>query len=140
LTYQCVCGNGVAPNITEYSLTLPYFICVQWGQQCVANCGSANTACQSSCTQDHPCGALNPTRYNTTSSSTASATATGTDAAGSSATATNGVYNGLGGSSTASAGSSTPTKSGAQAVLNLGRSVSASVVVATLFAGFALMI
>lgn len=65
LTYSCVCENGFSPNVSEYSQTLPFFICQQWGTQCVANCGNGNTACQSSCTADHPCGAQNPTRQNT---------------------------------------------------------------------------
>jgi hypothetical protein len=48
LTYTCVCDNGVAPNITEYSQTLPYFICQQWGNTCVENCNGDST-CQSAC-------------------------------------------------------------------------------------------
>lgn len=48
LTYTCVCENGVAPNITEYSQTLPYFICQQWGNTCVENCNGDNS-CQSAC-------------------------------------------------------------------------------------------
>lgn len=48
LTYQCVCDNGLSPNITQYSQTLPYFICQQWGNNCVAGCNGDNT-CQSKC-------------------------------------------------------------------------------------------
>lgn len=65
LTYSCVCDNGISPNVSEYSQTLPFFICQEWGTQCVSNCGNGNTACQSACTADHPCGAQNPTRQNT---------------------------------------------------------------------------
>jgi hypothetical protein len=25
LTYDCICSNGIAPNVSEYSQTLPYF-------------------------------------------------------------------------------------------------------------------
>ncbi|KAL5615217.1 hypothetical protein BROUX41_005273 [Berkeleyomyces rouxiae] len=78
LSYGCLCSNRVQPNISEYSLTLPYYICTEWGNQCVKKCGNHNNECASACRQDHPCGALNPTRANattTTSSSTASATA-----------------------------------------------------------------
>lgn len=141
LTYQCICGNGQSPNASEYSQTLPYFICQEWGVQCVANCGSSN-ACQADCTQNHPCGAQNPVRVNTTAtSSTAGATATGTDASASSGTVYNGFGNGAA-TTTASGASSTTasTKSGAQAALALGRSYGIAVVVAGLFAGFALVI
>jgi len=151
LTYNCVCGNGQSPNATEYSQTLPYYICQEWGQQCVANCGNNNNDCQAACTQDHPCGAQNPVRVNVTStSSTLAATATGTDVSGSAATGT--VYNGFGSggaeTTTAAAGASTSSststssnaKSGAQAALTIGRSYGVMVIAAGLFAGFALLI
>lgn len=48
LTYTCVCDNGVSPNITQYSQTLPFFVCQEWGNQCVANCNGDNT-CADSC-------------------------------------------------------------------------------------------
>ena len=67
LTYGCVCGNGLQPNVSEYSLTIPYFTCTEWGNQCVERC-EGDSACASSCRQDHPCGALNPTRENKTKS------------------------------------------------------------------------
>jgi len=80
LTYTCVCENGVAPNITEYSQTLPYFICQQWGNTCVENCNGDNS-CQSACREDHPCGAQDPYRGNTSLPTTMASTAaaTGTD-------------------------------------------------------------
>jgi hypothetical protein len=52
LTYTCVCENGIVPNITQYSQTLPFFICQAWGTQCVKNCNGDNT-CQSACTYVH---------------------------------------------------------------------------------------
>ena len=140
------------PNITEYSQTLPYFECVEWGNQCVAACGSANTVCQSDCRQNHPCGALDPTRYNITSTSsgmTAAATATGTDGSAPSGTGSAvSVYNGFGSGSdatTTAAGSgststTTPAKSGAQAAVDLGRSYGAIILGGVVFAGFALVI
>ncbi|OTB04475.1 hypothetical protein M426DRAFT_11622 [Hypoxylon sp. CI-4A] len=93
LTYGCVCGNNMQPNISEYSLTLPYFVCQEWGNQCVTKCGQDN-ACSSSCREDHPCGALNPTKTNATSSSSApSAIQSDADA-----TDSNTIYTGLAGS------------------------------------------
>ncbi|KAI1486268.1 hypothetical protein F5X96DRAFT_682144 [Biscogniauxia mediterranea] len=99
LTYGCLCDNGQQPNVSEYSLTLPYFTCTEWGNQCVKACGQDN-GCASACRQDHPCGALNPTKANTTSSTTSSATGTAT------ATESNTIYTGLAGSNSGSDDSS----------------------------------
>ncbi|KAJ9151861.1 hypothetical protein NKR23_g2584 [Pleurostoma richardsiae] len=143
LTYGCVCGNNLQPNVSEYSLTLPYFVCQEWGNQCVTGCGSDNT-CASACREDHPCGALDPTRVNTTSSASAGATATGTN--GAAATTSNQVYDGFGDSSaTATAGSSSSGNSGsdssvAAASLDLARAYSLVVVVAGMFVGFGFML
>ena len=67
LTYGCLCENGLQPNVSEYSLTIPYFTCTEWGNQCVTRC-DGDARCASSCREDHPCGALNPTRANKTKS------------------------------------------------------------------------
>lgn len=48
LDYSCVCASGLSPNATEYSQTIPYFICTEYNTQCVANCGR-DSACASSC-------------------------------------------------------------------------------------------
>lgn len=130
LDFECICGNGLSPNASEYSQTLPYFICTQYNQQCIKNCNGDST-CQAACVDDHPCGAQNPTRVNTTSSATQSATSS----AGASST-NNVAYTGLGGSSAAS--TSTP-KSGAQMTIDFGRSYGLAVVFASVFAGFALV-
>lgn len=111
LTYSCVCDNGLSPNVSQYSQTLPYFICTEWGTQCVSNCGG-DTTCGAACRQDHPCGASNPTRQNTstlsrTMSATASTTASAgpgrvtTDTSGSTVT----LYSGLAGASSTGGGS-----------------------------------
>ncbi|KAI0015388.1 hypothetical protein F4780DRAFT_764129 [Xylariomycetidae sp. FL0641] len=103
LTYGCVCSDGMQPNISEYSLTLPYFVCTEWGNQCVTDCGQ-DSSCSSDCRQNHPCGAQDPTRNNKTTTSTSSSTS-GTSTATSSDT----VYTGLAGGS----GSGDDTKEGA---------------------------
>ncbi|KAH7391428.1 hypothetical protein BKA64DRAFT_644729 [Cadophora sp. MPI-SDFR-AT-0126] len=141
LSYECICGNGLSPNASEYSQTLPYFECQEYGNQCVKAC-NGNSPCQSACRDDHPCGAQNPTRVNTTSSvaSSTNAPAGATGAGGV-------VYNGLGGdagtTTAASGAQSTGTdgtkKNGAQMALDIGRSYSFAVVFAGLFAGFALV-
>lgn len=130
LTYGCVCGDGLQPNISEYSLTLPFFVCQEWGNQCVTGCGR-DSACASSCRQDHPCGALDPKRDNATST-----TASGTGSA--TASSTNLIYTGLGGEGSAS--TSNPKGNVATPVLDFGRGYSLLVVGGCLFAGFALML
>lgn len=116
---------------------------MEWGQQCVANCGNGNNQCQAACTQQHPCGAQDPVRVNVTSTSS-TMTATGTDSAaatGSSAAGT--VYNGFGNAgATTAAGSTSSTsapKSSAQTAVDLGRSYGIMVIIVGLFAGFTLV-
>jgi hypothetical protein len=75
LTYNCVCDNGVVPNITEYSQTLPFFICQQWGNTCSDNCNN-DPSCQSACREDHPCGAQDPYRGNASLSTSMASTPT----------------------------------------------------------------
>ncbi|KAI1342841.1 hypothetical protein F5Y15DRAFT_270478 [Xylariaceae sp. FL0016] len=111
LTYGCVCANGLQPNVSEYSLTLPYFVCQEWGNQCVTGCGQ-DSACASDCRQNHPCGALNPTKSNATSSSSATATGTSTTA-----TDSNTIYTGLAGGSSSS---DTPDSGAARVTQNGG--------------------
>jgi len=137
LTFDCVCGNGLSPNASEYSQTLPYFICTEYGNQCVAAC-NGNTACQSACRDDHPCGAQNPTRINTTSSSS-SMSATATLGAGASSGTAGVIYTGIGGAvaTPTASSSSSAKKSGSQAALDVGRSYGLAVVFAGLFASFA---
>ncbi|PMD20951.1 hypothetical protein NA56DRAFT_626829 [Hyaloscypha hepaticicola] len=136
LTYDCICGNGQSPNASEYSQTLPYFICVTYGNQCVTAC-NGDTSCQSACRDDHPCGAQNPTRVNTTSSSTMAST---TLPAGATSGTAGVVYTGLGGGSVATtAAASSNNKNGAQAALDLGRNYGLAVIFSGLFAGFALV-
>lgn len=136
LTYDCVCGNGQSPNASEYSQTIPFFICQEYGTQCVAGC-AGNTPCQSACRDDHPCGAQNPTRVNVTSTSS---TVTATTLSAGATTGSGGgvVYNGLGGGATTTA-SSSDKKNGAQAALDLGRTYGLLAVFTGIFVGFALV-
>ncbi|KAJ5157642.1 uncharacterized protein N7482_008742 [Penicillium canariense] len=79
LSYSCICSNSVAPNASEYSQTMPYFICTEANSQCIKNC--ADSACQSKCQSDNPCGAQNPPRVNVTTTTASSAAASTTSAA-----------------------------------------------------------
>ncbi|ODA79482.1 hypothetical protein RJ55_05075 [Drechmeria coniospora] len=121
LTYGCLCGDNKRPNVSEYSLTLPYFICQEWGNQCVKACGS-NNKCSSDCREKNPCGAQEPKKYTSTAEAPA---ATSTDA--------NAIYTNLPG------GPATMGSSGAAVAVEAGRSYSLAVVLAGLFAGFAML-
>ncbi|KAI2785903.1 hypothetical protein POX_h09665 [Penicillium oxalicum] len=82
LDYHCICSNNISPNSSQYSQTMPYFICTEANEQCVKAC--SDSACQSECRTAHPCGAQDPIRVNVTttaSTSTASMTATGSSTA-----------------------------------------------------------
>jgi len=77
LSYECVCLDGSRPNLTEYSLTIPYNLCQQSKQACADNCGN-NQACVTSCFTVKECGASSPRRVNiTTTTSTATKTGGG---------------------------------------------------------------
>lgn len=136
LTYNCVCDNGLSPNASMYSQTLPYFICTQNNEVCVDNCANGNSACASACREDHPCGAQNPTRVNTSTISTMSATGS------SSATGSDAVYTGFGGDSAESTSSSSSDSSSAatRMVLNAGEMYGLAVVGAGIFTGFTLFL
>src|SRR5271163_1563967 len=94
LDFDCVCGNGQSPNASEYSQTIPYFECQEYGDQCVAACNGDST-CQGACRDNNPCGAQNPTRVNVTS--TSSAMSSTTLPAGASSGTAGVVFTGLGG-------------------------------------------
>ncbi|TDZ20571.1 hypothetical protein C8034_v007962 [Colletotrichum sidae] len=131
LTYGCICGDGKAPNMTEFTLTLPYHTCQEYGNQCVKACGLANNQCASNCREDNPCGATSPTLQNTTSSAgtaTATSTASATQSSGA-------VFTGMVGSDDNSSSGS----SGA-AALGLGREAGFAVLVGSVFGGLALLL
>jgi len=131
LTYECVCSNGVAPNVTEFSQTLPFFICQEWGNQCVATCGT-NNDCSHDCRANHPCGAQNPKPPNITS--TASSTQASKTA--NSDSETGAPVTGFAGQT----GSPSGDKGAASAMVNLGQGYGMAIVFAGVFAGFALIL
>jgi hypothetical protein len=139
LVFSCVCGNGLTPNASEYSQTIPFFECQEYGNQCVTAC-NGDTTCQAACRDDNPCGAQNPTRVNVTT--TSSAMSSTTLPAGASSGTAGVVYTGLGGAAATqtSSSSSDTKKSNAQAALDLGRSYGLIAVFTGIFAGFALVI
>ncbi|KAL5336742.1 hypothetical protein BJX70DRAFT_400371 [Aspergillus crustosus] len=79
IVYECLCDNGVTPNASEYSQTIPYFLCTEQNNRCVDACAGSDSSCQTQCRTANPCGAQNPTRVNTTTSAgTATETAAST--------------------------------------------------------------
>ncbi|KAG9938549.1 hypothetical protein KCV05_g97, partial [Aureobasidium melanogenum] len=46
LDYSCICANNVAPNASEYSQTIPYYICTEWGTECISGCGGNTTTAE----------------------------------------------------------------------------------------------
>ncbi|KAF2270764.1 hypothetical protein CC78DRAFT_539243 [Lojkania enalia] len=133
LVYQCVCENNVTPNITQYTQTLPYYICTEWGNQCVDNCGQNNNACANDCRANHPCGAQSPDPPNSSVPTTMSKTATPTGGSEPTDIPTAGF---LGATEAAQPGQG----GGAGAMLNLGQSYGLAIVFAGVFAGFAIVL
>ncbi|KAF2498686.1 hypothetical protein BU16DRAFT_536694 [Lophium mytilinum] len=138
LTFSCVCQQGETPNVTEYSQTVPFYICQEWGNQCVAGCGQDN-ACSNDCRANHPCGAQSPVKANSsTLSATSKPTGTGAAATNAQTTATGAVYTGFGGAAATSTGSA--KKGAAASAMQVGSSYGLAIVFSGLFAGFALVL
>lgn len=150
LTYGCICADGKQPNVSEYSLTLPYFVCQEWGNQCVAAC--TDNTCSSSCREDNPCGAQDPKKYNLTSTTSGVSKPTGSktlDAGASSTDESDMLFTAAPGSensdddsdddSSSSSSSSGSDNTNASAALEAGRSWGLVVVLGTMFAGFAML-
>ncbi|KAK6363007.1 hypothetical protein TWF730_000456 [Orbilia blumenaviensis] len=66
LQYQCICADNTVPNATEYSQTIPFFLCTYEIQNCIQNCGQFDPTCAENCRMGRTCGASNPTRATTT--------------------------------------------------------------------------
>uniref|UniRef100_L2G822 DUF7707 domain-containing protein n=1 Tax=Colletotrichum fructicola (strain Nara gc5) TaxID=1213859 RepID=L2G822_COLFN len=124
LTYGCVCGDGNQPNMTEYSLTLPYHVCQEYGNQCVTKCGLGANECASKCREDNPCGASNPTRANSTSTASGTATATSSSTSGA-------IFTGMAGDD---------GSSGSSGALGMGREAGFAVLVGSILGGVALLL
>jgi hypothetical protein len=136
LVFACVCSNGIAPNASQWTQTIPYFECTEYNIQCQANCNGDST-CQANCVQQHPCGAQDPVKANITST-TATASATGT---ATTSGAGNVVYTGFGAGSASTATSSSKTGMSPRAMaIEIGQVYGLFMVVAGLMGGFALIL
>lgn len=153
LTFSCVCGDGLSPNVTQYTQTLPYFICQEWGNQCVAACGLGNNDCSSACRQDHPCGAQDPIRPNSstiTSTMSSSSSRTASEAGATTDGSGGTIYSGFGGASSTGDSSSAEESSASSAAadsgagraspLNMGQTFGFLALAGAFFGGFALVL
>lgn len=140
LTYACICSNGQQPNSSQYSQTIPYYECTQAATNCVNKCEQTDTSCQSACRSDNPCGAQNPTRYNTSTISTMAATTTsGGSPASTADTSASNTFTGFGGSSTGSSKSDAPARLQALA-LGFGGKYGLLVILGGMMGGFMFML
>lgn len=126
--------------MSEYSLTIPYFTCMEWGNQCVDDC-SGDASCATSCREDNPCGAQDPERVNATSTTAAPTTSsTGTETEDDDDTT---IFTGTPGSEDEDDGGSSSNSSGgddegAASLLTFGSAYGLSIVMGGMFLGFAL--
>jgi hypothetical protein len=129
------------PNVSEYSLTLPYFVCREWGIQCVDDCPDNDNACASSCTQDNPCGALNPQRVTTSvASATAAPTSSSTDESNQIFTDTPGSSDDSDDDDSGSSSSNNNNNDNAGiSLVSAGRAYGLAVVLGGMFVGFAVL-
>ncbi|OLL23220.1 hypothetical protein NEOLI_004622 [Neolecta irregularis DAH-3] len=106
LSWACVCQGDRTPDLAVYSLTVPYFECVQVVQDCILACPPGGNSCAAACNAQKSCGAASP---KTTSNSTLNATLPSPSATSS---APDAAYTGFGTtskSSTHSASAARPT-------------------------------
>jgi hypothetical protein len=118
-------------NITKYSQTLPYYICTEWGNRCVNDCGN-NNECQRACREDNPCGAQDPYKGNASISAAMSSAATASKT-GSESAQTSIPVDGFG-------GEQPEDKDNAATLVGLGQSYGLAAVIGGLVAGFAFML
>ncbi|KAL2755808.1 hypothetical protein ACRALDRAFT_1064194 [Sodiomyces alcalophilus JCM 7366] len=133
LNYGCICGDSKKPNMTEYSLTLPYHMCTEWGNQCVAAC--SDSACASACREENPCGAQNPQRVNVTSSS-----ATSEPTASNTADADDGIFTGMAGSENNNDNNDNDDDESAASAMQMGGGMGLALLMSAVFGGFAVLL
>ncbi|KAJ6259827.1 hypothetical protein Dda_5469 [Drechslerella dactyloides] len=83
LQFSCICSDNTVPNATQYSQTIPYFLCTYQVQNCVDNCGSSYPQCAQQCVLGKTCGASDPKRSNVTVTATPTSTGAGSRKTGS---------------------------------------------------------
>lgn len=69
LNYTCTCSDNSTPNISDYTQTVPFYVCDQWVANCVDNHPDDLTG-QAGC-RSVTCGSQNVSEAETTTSSAA---------------------------------------------------------------------
>ena len=119
----------------------------------MANCGTGNNACSSACRQDHPCGAQDPIRPNSstiTSTMSSSSSRTASEAGATTDGSGGTIYSGFGGASSTGDSSSAEESSASSAAadsgvgraspLNMGQTFGFLALAGAFFGGFALVL
>ncbi|KAF2222041.1 hypothetical protein BDZ85DRAFT_264794 [Elsinoe ampelina] len=129
LQYNCLCVSGATPNISDYSQTLPFFICQTSIAQCVA--ATTDASVQARC-RDVTCGSRNASAETATTSSAAPSSTSVSSQTSSAASSPTG--------SAASASSSAPAATGAASALAAARDYGTPALMAGMLAifGFAM--
>lgn len=131
LEYSCICeADGLSPNISEYSQTIPYFICTESNNNCVDACDSSDSACQSKCREDNACGAQDPKLLNETEDDSSSSSTTSSSADGA-------VYTGFGDSSS---NNDDARNSASILLLDVGQILGMGVLFGTVVTGFSILL
>ncbi|GAM85210.1 hypothetical protein ANO11243_032140 [Dothideomycetidae sp. 11243] len=134
LDYTCTCRSGNTPNISEYTQTIPFYVCQTYIAQCIAaNTNSAQAQDKCKATQCGNLTANSESAATTSSASSSSATPTASSASSASGSATASSTSG-----TASSASPTAAKSSAAMALAVGRAYGTPALVVGLLAAFGL--
>ncbi|KAK3677601.1 hypothetical protein LTR78_002451 [Recurvomyces mirabilis] len=147
LNYTCTCSGGSSPNISDYTQTVPFFVCEQWK----ANCADAHPNDLQGLAGCHSvvCGAKNASAAGgssgSSSASSGSASATGsstgsaTGAAGSaSATGSAAASAASSGAASATSSAAAASSSAASAAVGLAMQYSSGILAAAMLAVFGL--
>lgn len=131
LDWTCLCSNGSSPDIAAYMDTVPYYICEQSYDDCVADNPNDALAQQNCKTQiQDDCGSLNTANY-TAASTSSMASSTSSSAPSSTAAAAT--------TTSASASATATAKSAATAML-IGRDYGIGLIAAGIMAAFGFML
>ncbi|KAJ9297554.1 hypothetical protein DTO271G3_4329 [Paecilomyces variotii] len=130
LSFSCVCSDGSVPNSSEYTQSLPYFVCEANYGQCIENHPNDLTG-QEECKEQAQCGTKNAT---SAASSTSAAATSGTAAATTMSTATKTASGQV--STTSAAKATASTSHSAASAVKVAQDYSAALLVGGLLAGF----
>jgi hypothetical protein len=126
LDWTCTCINGNTPNFTDYTQTMPFYICQQWIANCVAS-NQGDAEAQFAC-RTVVCGSTEPNSTESADEDTPSSTSSA-----SSSSATSGTPTSSGGASSAAA-----TSQGAAAALSVAKTYGTGILATGLLAIFGL--